>query len=101
SFKRSDAKELRRGVPVKVRFRLMPTSFKFLKGQRIRISIGGADARHFCPIDLSYNGPPSTSPTAGFAKSGGGSMRSGRITRRVLRVHTGGIHASQISLPAP
>ncbi|KAG5176853.1 X-Pro dipeptidyl-peptidase-domain-containing protein [Tribonema minus] len=35
------------GAPVLVEFRLMPTSFLFRRGQRVRVSVGGADVRHF------------------------------------------------------
>ncbi|CAM9414795.1 unnamed protein product, partial [Hapterophycus canaliculatus] len=33
SYLRTDAQPMKRGEPVQIRFKLMPTSFKFLKGQ--------------------------------------------------------------------
>lgn len=38
-------------MPAQVRFHLLPTGFVFKKGQAIRLSIGGADAAHFTPVD--------------------------------------------------
>ncbi|CAN0059226.1 unnamed protein product, partial [Discosporangium mesarthrocarpum] len=93
SFRQEDAQKIRKDVPVELSFKLMPTSFKFLKGQRIRLSIGGADARHFSPIDV-HEVPSRHTAGAGGRVEGG-------VTHRVLRVHTGGRHASRISLPSP
>ncbi|CAM9566255.1 unnamed protein product [Scytosiphon promiscuus] len=121
SYLGTDAQPMKKGQPVEVRFKLMPTSFKFLKGQRVRLSIGGADARHFHAIST---GPPGASPltTAGdtgtamssgitpagrgsaVAGGGGGGDASGDtagVTKRVFRVHTGGSFASGVSLPVP
>jgi hypothetical protein len=52
SFKSTDAIPLPDygNTPVLLQFRLMPTSFLWRKGQRIRVSIGGADVRHFSPL---------------------------------------------------
>jgi hypothetical protein len=52
SFKSTDATPLPDDghTPVLLQFRLMPTSFLWRKGQRIRVSIGGADVRHFSPL---------------------------------------------------
>ncbi|CAM9189898.1 unnamed protein product [Pylaiella littoralis] len=121
SYLRADAQPLVAGQPVEIRFKLSPTSFKFLKGQRVRLSIGGADARHFHPITRTPS-PSSTTPTppappnAGGAgergaeagagapsSSAGGGAEGGTsvIEKRVLRVHTGGAFASGVSLPVP
>ncbi|CAN0154974.1 unnamed protein product [Ectocarpus fasciculatus] len=86
----------------------MPTSFKFLKGQRVRLSIGGADARHFHPIIPTPPGNPTatTGDAAAAATPGGNAStavggESNALTKRVLRVHTGGPFASGVSLPVP
>ncbi|CAN0391714.1 unnamed protein product [Ectocarpus sp. 8 AP-2014] len=94
----------------------MPTSFKFLKGQRVRLSIGGADARHFHPIiptppgsrtastgdaAASIPGRSTAAAPGGSASAAVGGESSSVVTRRVLRVHTGGAFASSISLPVP
>jgi hypothetical protein len=52
SFKSTDAIPLpdNGNTPALLQFRLMPTSFLWRKGQRIRVSIGGADVRHFSPL---------------------------------------------------
>ncbi|CAM9780875.1 unnamed protein product, partial [Ectocarpus sp. 4 AP-2014] len=115
SYLRSDAQPLRKGQPVEIKFKLMPTSFKFLKGQRVRLSIGGADARHFHPIiptppesrtastgDAAAAIPGrSTVAPGGSASAAVGGESSSVVTKRVLRVHTGGAFASSISLPVP
>ncbi|CAM9845879.1 unnamed protein product [Ectocarpus sp. 6 AP-2014] len=117
SYLRSDAQPLRTGQPVEIKFKLMPTSFKFLKGQRVRLSIGGADARHFHPIiptppgsrTASTGGAAAAIPGRSTAAPGGsasaaavGGASSSLVTKRVLRVHTGGAFASSsISLPVP
>ncbi|CAB1096662.1 unnamed protein product [Ectocarpus sp. CCAP 1310/34] len=115
SYLRSDAQPLRKGQPVEIKFKLMPTSFKFLKGQRVRLSIGGADARHFHPIIPTPPGSRtastgdavaaipgrSTAAPGGSASAAVGGQSSSVVTKRVLRVHTGGAFASSISLPVP
>lgn len=35
------------GVPQALKFAMLPTSWRFAKGSRIRISIAGADVDHF------------------------------------------------------
>ncbi|CAM9160908.1 unnamed protein product, partial [Laminaria digitata] len=119
--RRADAQPLEEGRPVELKFKLMPSSFKFLKGQRVRLSIGGADARHFHPItralpsnhheisclegrDGSSTVPLVDSIRATPAVAGtnaAGTGHGANVTRRVLRVHTGGAYASGVSLPVP
>jgi hypothetical protein len=50
SFRRADARPIVPGEPFRMRFALLPTSYTFLPGHRIRISIAGADAAHFARI---------------------------------------------------
>jgi putative CocE/NonD family hydrolase len=47
SYKKEDALRLYRGETVKLVFDMLPISYLFQKGHRIRISIAGADAGHF------------------------------------------------------
>jgi hypothetical protein len=47
SFFKADASALSLTEPSLVRVVLMPTSFCFKRGQRVRVSVGGADAAHF------------------------------------------------------
>lgn len=95
--------------------------------QRIRLSIGGADSRHFHPITAqppppnsnrsSRSSTPQAAATPGDPQSGistpgvavGGCLEeesdtgaAASLTKRVLRVHTGGPFASSgVSLPVP
>eukprot|EP00752_Nemacystus_decipiens_P002035 g1950.t1 len=126
SYLRKDAQPLEKGRPVEIRFKLSPTSFKFLKGQRIRLSIGGADSRHFQPITVQPPSHSDQSPTPqastttwepqpgisspGAAVAGGPAEEekdpraaaAATLTKRVLRVHTGGAFSSSgVSLPIP
>lgn len=86
----------------------------------MRLSIGGADARHFHAIST---GPPGASPvtTAGDTgtaamgtavmatgtrrgtgvSAGDGDSGAAGVTKRVFRVHTGGRFASGVSFPVP
>lgn len=82
SFRRRDARFLTPGVPVQVRFALLPTSFRFQKGQSLRLSIGGADASHFSPLAISPAGPH-------------------KSVRYSLTLHAGGRYQSQVFLPTP
>lgn len=89
--------------------------------QRVRLSIGGADARHFHPITREI---PSNHGQVSRVEERDGSSSDSRtdlrhaapavaeaniaglgheasVTRRVLRVHTGGDYASGVSLPVP
>lgn len=87
----------------------------------MRLSIGGADARHFHPItreipsnhdqvsrveerdrgstDLRADSRHAAPAVAEANVAGAGHVAS--VTRRVLRVHTGGDYASGVSLPVP
>lgn len=50
SFRRADAMPLVPGEPVELAFELLPTSYLFKAGHRIRIAIAGADAGHFARV---------------------------------------------------
>lgn len=84
--------------------------------QRLRLSIGGADARHFHPITGSGSGSKHCNDAGGSVVSsedtGSGPAsipddagravgHGARVTKRVLRVHTGGKYDSNVSLPVP
>lgn len=72
SFTRGDAMPLIPHEITELSFDLLPTSYLFAAGHRIRIAIAGADASHFAV-------PDGTPPT--------------------LAVHRGRLHASRIDLP--
>lgn len=55
-FSRAKAQPLALHTPEKLRFALLPTSWTFAKGSRIRLSIAGADADHY--VQLPYGRPP-------------------------------------------
>jgi putative CocE/NonD family hydrolase len=55
TFKRSDAQPLVAGQITELTFDLLPTSYLFQPGHRIRIAIAGADASHFAILP---GGPP-------------------------------------------
>jgi putative CocE/NonD family hydrolase len=73
SFRRQDAAPLTPGKPERMRIALLPVSWLFRKGSRIRLAIGGADADHYAQV------PHGRPPT--------------------LTVHHGGAMASHITLP--
>jgi putative CocE/NonD family hydrolase len=50
SFKRADAKLLTPGEPDTAAFELLPTSYLFRKGHRVRLSIALSDSDHFTRI---------------------------------------------------
>jgi putative CocE/NonD family hydrolase len=50
TFSRTDAAPVKPGEIVKLRFALLPTSWRFRKGSRIRVSIACADADHYTQI---------------------------------------------------
>ena len=56
SFRRADAAPLIPGEAVPLLVELLPTSYQFKQGHRIRIALAGADKDHFQNLD----GPPST-----------------------------------------
>ncbi|MCW2686933.1 MAG: X-Pro dipeptidyl-peptidase C-terminal domain protein [Mycobacterium sp.] len=72
TFKRSDAQPLITGQITELTLDLVPTSYLFRAGHRIRIAVAGADASHFAIL-------PGTPPT--------------------LAVHRGRLNASRIDLP--
>jgi predicted acyl esterase len=47
SYRKEDEMKFYRGETVKLLFDMLPISYQFRKGHRIRISIAGADAGHF------------------------------------------------------
>jgi len=49
-FTRANAEPLSPGEPAVMRFALLPTSWRFAAGSRIRLSVAGADADHYVPI---------------------------------------------------
>jgi uncharacterized protein len=51
SCERADARPLRPGVPAELLVELLPTSYLFKAGHRVRIAIAGADRDHFAPLD--------------------------------------------------
>ncbi len=73
SYARADAALLEPGVAVEITFSLLPTSWRFAAGQRIRIAIAAADRDHFARVP------------------------DGRPAR--LQVFCGGPQASRIELP--
>ena len=50
TFHRKDAKLMQPGVAEELRFALVPVSWQFAKGSRLRVSIAGADADHFAQV---------------------------------------------------
>ena len=50
SFPRADAALLTPGAPVEIAFDLLPTSYLFRAGHRIRVAIAAADSDHFSRI---------------------------------------------------
>ena len=50
SFTREDAALLTPGAPVEIAFELLPTSYLFRAGHRIRVAIAAADSDHFSRI---------------------------------------------------
>jgi uncharacterized protein len=72
TFERRDARPLVADEIAELTFDLLPTSYLFQPGHRIRIAISGADASHFAVLP---GGPP------------------------ILCVHRSRLHASRIDLP--
>ncbi|HET6183660.1 MAG TPA: CocE/NonD family hydrolase [Acetobacteraceae bacterium] len=73
SFHRADAAMLVPGVPAELVFALLPTAWRFAKGSRIRLAIGGGDCDHYGQVP--HGRPP------------------------IFTIHSGGAHASCIDLP--
>eukprot|EP00208_Stichococcus_sp_RCC1054_P002346 CAMPEP_0206139850 /NCGR_PEP_ID=MMETSP1473-20131121/7550_1 /ASSEMBLY_ACC=CAM_ASM_001109 /TAXON_ID=1461547 /ORGANISM="Stichococcus sp, Strain RCC1054" /LENGTH=865 /DNA_ID=CAMNT_0053533773 /DNA_START=333 /DNA_END=2930 /DNA_ORIENTATION=- len=72
SFSSKDRQPLEPGVPVRVRFQLLPTAYAFPPGHCVRIAVAGADGKHF---SSDHEGP------------------------RTLYMLSGGDMPSQVSLP--
>lgn len=73
SFTRADAAPLAPGEVALLRFALLPTSWRFAAGHRLRVAIAGADADNFGQVP--HGRPP------------------------VLAIHRGATHPSAITLP--
>ena len=73
TFMRKDAMPLVPGQVAELIFDLLPTSYRFSKGHRLRVAVAGADSSHFAIL------PKGRPPT--------------------LRVHRGGKYLSAIALP--
>lgn len=67
TFHRADARRMEPGVPVPLRFALLPVSWKLMKGSRLRLSIAGADADHFAQVP--HGRPPKLEVTLGGASA--------------------------------
>jgi len=70
TFRRADAAPLVPGEVVELAFELLPVSYRFAAGHRVRLALAGADADAFAPVAAS-----------------------------TLEVHRGGAHASRVILP--
>jgi len=68
SFARADAQPMPKDKPERLRFALLPTSWLFRRGSRIRVSIAGADADHYAQV------PHGRPPRLSFRR--GGAMAS-------------------------
>jgi uncharacterized protein len=73
TFARADAAPMPKGEPQRLRFALLPTSWTFKRGSRIRLAIAGADADHYA--QLPHGRPP------------------------LLTIRRGGAMASSLTLP--
>jgi putative CocE/NonD family hydrolase len=72
TFKRGDAQPLIAGEIAELTLDLLPTSYLFQRGHRVRVAIAGADASHFAVLP---GGPPT------------------------IAIHRSSLHASRIDLP--
>lgn len=75
TFRRADALPLVPGEPAELTFDLLPVSYLFKKGHRIRLAVGGADVDHFAA-------PPGPPPTIKVHRS---ASRPSRIVLPVVR----------------
>ena len=66
SFLRKDAQLLERNVPVQLEIALLPVSWTFAKGSRLRLSIAGADSLHYPQVP--HGRPPRLEITCGGAQ---------------------------------
>jgi putative CocE/NonD family hydrolase len=67
SFRREDAKPLRPGQVERIRIPLLPISWVFRRGSRIRLSLAGADADH-C-VQVPHGRPPTLTILHGGAQA--------------------------------
>jgi putative CocE/NonD family hydrolase len=86
SFRRADAQPLIPGAAAELAFELLPTSYLFKAGHRIRIAIAGADAGHFARVPADTDAVP-------VFKIFRERARTSRIVLPVVPPHTGGIGA--------
>ena len=63
SFRREHARRMEPGVPERLRFALLPISWKLQPGSRLRMSIAGTDADHFAQVP--HGRPPRLEVTLG------------------------------------
>lgn len=73
TFARADARPMPPGQPERIRFALLPTSWSFKRGSRIRLAVSGADSDHYAQVP--HGRPP------------------------LLRLARGGATASCVALP--
>jgi len=65
TFHRADARLMQPGVAEELRFALVPVSWQFAQGSRLRLSIAGADGDHFAQVP--HGRPPRFEIVAGGA----------------------------------
>jgi putative CocE/NonD family hydrolase len=66
TFHRADAKLMQPGVAEELRFALVPVSWRFARGSRLRLSIAGADGQHFAQVP--HGRPPKFQIVVGGAE---------------------------------
>lgn len=66
SYRKADAAPLSVGDTATLRFELLPTSYRFAAGHRLRLAIAAHDRDHFAPVVVPDGGP------ALVVRSGGG-----------------------------
>jgi hypothetical protein len=79
TFARADAEPMPKGQPQRLRFALLPTSWVFRRGSRIRLAIAGADADHYAQVPhgrpplltIRYGGSMKSSLTLPWRNSAG------------------------------
>lgn len=79
SFTREDAQLLEPHVPARLEFALLPVSWVFARGSRLRLSIAGADASHYGQVP--HGRPPRLEITCGGTQ--------GSTIELPLRAHPG------------
>ncbi len=81
SFRRKEAAPLVPGEPAELTFDLLPSSYLFKKGHRIRVAVAGADKDHFALI-------PETPPAIRVFRNG---VRASRIVLPIVMPEGGAI----------